>query len=130
MSQYNICNSSNTRSRTLPDKSQDSLLRRKDLGQDPISGILLPTDENIGSRMKTCLSIIDSYDEIMDFIFPPNLSFFMMNRIRVGAWDMFLSQLKDIHWSGFVCWNRWLEKMVGTNGKVGSNPRLVSIVYT
>jgi hypothetical protein len=23
--------------------------------------------------------IIDSYDEIMDFIFPPNLSFFMMN---------------------------------------------------
>ena len=28
------------------------------------------TDENIGSRMKTCLSIIDSYDEIMDFIFP------------------------------------------------------------
>ena len=79
MSQYNICNSSNTRSRTLPDKSQDSLLRRKALGQDPISGILLPTDENIGSRMKTCLSIIDSYDEIMDFIFPPNLSFFMMN---------------------------------------------------
>jgi hypothetical protein len=44
---------------------------RKALGQDPISGILLPTDENIGSR----LSIIDSYDEIMDFIFPPNLSF-------------------------------------------------------
>jgi hypothetical protein len=29
--------------------------------------------------MKTCLSIIDSYDEIMDFIFPPNLSFFMTN---------------------------------------------------
>ena len=89
MSQYNICNSSNTRSGTLPDKSQDSLLQntcnlvlsvgRKALGQDPTSGILLPTDENIGSRMKTCLSIIDSYDEIMDFIFPPNLSFFMMN---------------------------------------------------
>jgi hypothetical protein len=53
---------------------------RKALGQDPINGILLPTDENIGSRMKTCLSIIDSYDElIMDFIFPPNLSFFVMN---------------------------------------------------
>jgi hypothetical protein len=35
------------------------------------------TDENLGSRMKkTCLSIIDSYDEIVDFIFPPNLSFF------------------------------------------------------
>jgi hypothetical protein len=27
-------------------------------------------------------------------------------------------------------WNRWLEKMVGTNGKVGPNPRLVSIEYT
>jgi hypothetical protein len=37
------------------------------------------TDEDLGSRMKTFLSIIDSYDEIMDFIFPPNLSFFMMN---------------------------------------------------
>jgi hypothetical protein len=49
------------------------------MAQGPISGILLPTDENIGSRMKTCLSIIDDYDEIMDFIFPPNLSFFMMN---------------------------------------------------
>ena len=52
---------------------------RPGMAQDPISGILLQTDENIGSRMKTCLSIIDSYDEIMDFIFPPNLSFFMMN---------------------------------------------------
>ena len=29
--------------------------------------------------MKTFLSAIDSYDKIMDFIFPPNLSFFMMN---------------------------------------------------
>ena len=77
------------RSRNLPDKSQDSLLQntcnlvlsvgRKALGQDLISGILLPTDENIGSRLKTCLSIIDSYDEIMDFRFPPNLFFFMMN---------------------------------------------------
>ena len=28
--------------------------------------------------MKIFLSVIDSYDEIMDFIFPPNLSFFMM----------------------------------------------------
>ena len=75
---------------TLPDKSQDSLLQntrnlvlsvdRKALSQDPLSAILLPTDENIGSRMKTCLSIIDSYDEIMDFILiPPNLSFFKMN---------------------------------------------------
>jgi transcriptional regulator len=64
---------------TLPDKSQDSLLQnrchlvlsvgRKALGQDPISGILKPTDENIGSRMKTCLSIIDSYDEIMRILY-------------------------------------------------------------
>ena len=37
------------------------------------------TDKNLGSRMKTFLSIIDSYDEIMDFIFPPNLSFFITN---------------------------------------------------
>jgi hypothetical protein len=42
--------------------------------------------------MKTFLSIIDSYDEIMDFIFPPNLSFFY-DEFRVGAWEMFLSQL-------------------------------------
>ena len=26
--------------------------------------------------MKTFLSVIDIYDEIIDFIFPPNLSFF------------------------------------------------------
>jgi hypothetical protein len=37
------------------------------------------TDENLGSRMKTFFSIIVSYDEIMDFIFLPNLSFFIMN---------------------------------------------------
>ena len=37
------------------------------------------SDENMGSKMKIFLSIIDSYNEIMDFIFPPNLSFFMMN---------------------------------------------------
>jgi hypothetical protein len=63
----------------------------------------------------------------MDFIFPPNLSFFY-DEFRVDAWDMFLSQLKVQ--SGFVGWNRWLEKMVGTYGKVGPNPRLVSIEYT
>ena len=46
------------------------------LGQDPISGILIYcSDENLGSKMKTFLSIIDSYNEIMDFIFPPNLSY-------------------------------------------------------
>ena len=36
-------------------------------------------DKNLGARMKTFLSVINSYDEIIDFIFPPNLSFFMMN---------------------------------------------------
>ena len=41
------------------------------------------TDENLGSRMKTFLSVIDSYDKIMDFIFPPNLSVFMMNFVLV-----------------------------------------------
>jgi hypothetical protein len=55
---------------------------------------------------------------------------FFYDEFRVGAWDMFLSQLKVLHWSGIVGWNRWLEKMVGTNGKVGPNPRLASIEYT
>jgi hypothetical protein len=50
---------------------------------------------------------------------------FFYDEFRVGAWDMFLSQLKVLHSSGFVSWNRWLEEMVGTNGKVGPNPRLV-----
>ena len=36
-------------------------------------------DKNLGLRMKTFLSVIDGCDEIIDFIFPPNLSFFMMN---------------------------------------------------
>jgi hypothetical protein len=62
--------------------------------------------------MKTYLSIIDSYDEIMDFIFPPNLSFSSYDEFRVGAWDMFLSQLKVLHWSRL----RRLEQMVGKDG--------------
>ena len=72
----------------------------------------------------------------MDFIFPPRdfLPIYLFyDEFRVDAWDMFLSQLKVLHCmmqSGFVGWNRWLEKMVGTNGKVGPNPRLVSIEYT
>jgi hypothetical protein len=49
--------------------------------------------------MKTFLSIIDSYDEIMDFIFPAPISFY--DGFRVGAWH--------------------------NSGKVGPNPRLVSI---
>ena len=67
-------------------------------------------DKNLGSRMKTFLSVIDSYDEIIDFIFPPNLSFFMMN---FGAWEMFLSQLNVLHWCSPVSsvgkdgWNEW-----------------------
>ena len=43
------------------------------------------THKNLGSRMKTFLSIIDSYDEIVDFIFPPNLSFFITNLELVPA---------------------------------------------
>jgi hypothetical protein len=68
----------------------------------------------------------------MDFIFPPNLSF-LCDEFRVDAWDMFLSQLKVLHWCspassvGTDGWKRWY---VGTNGKVGPNPSLVSIVYT
>ena len=54
------------------------------------------TDEDLGSRMKTFLSIIDSYDEIMDFIFPSIYLFY--DEFRVGAWDIFLSQLKVLHW--------------------------------
>jgi hypothetical protein len=71
----------------------------------------------------------------MDFIFPPNLSFFY-DEFRVGAWDMFRSQFKVLHWCnpassvGTDGWNRWLENMVGANGKVGPNPGLVSIEYT
>jgi hypothetical protein len=80
---------------------------RPGMAQDPISGILLPTDENIGSRMKTCLSIIDSYDEIWILYFLPIYLFY--DEFRVGAWDMFLSQLNFLHWSGFVGWNRWSE---------------------
>jgi hypothetical protein len=45
-------------------------------------------DKNLGSRVKTFLSVIDSYDEIIDSIFPPNLSFFMMKFEFVpGRWD-------------------------------------------
>jgi hypothetical protein len=65
--------------------------------------------------MKTCLSIIDSYDGNYGFYISSQFIFFY-DEFRVGAWDMFLS--KVLQWSGFVGWNRWLEKMVGTNGKV------------
>jgi hypothetical protein len=84
-------------------------------------------DKNLGSRMKTFLSVIDSCDEIMDFIFPPSLSFFMTNFELVLAWEMFLSQLNVLHWCSPVSsvgkdgWNEW---------KVGLNPRLVSIEST
>jgi hypothetical protein len=65
--------------------------------------------------MKTFLSIINSYDEIMDFIFPPNYLFY--DECRVGPWDRFLSQLKVLHWCspassvGTDGWKRWLERM-------------------
>jgi hypothetical protein len=85
-------------------------------------------DKNLGSKMKTFLSVIDSYDEIMDFIFPPRLPVYLFyDEFGVGAWEMFLSQLNVLHWCSPV---RLLEKMIGTNGKVCPNPRLVSIEYT
>jgi hypothetical protein len=81
--------------------------------------------------MKTFLSITDSYNEIMDFIFPPNLSFFYNEFL---SWCLghvsFTVQGPSLVQSGFVGWNRWLENMVGANGKVGPNPGLVSIEHT
>jgi hypothetical protein len=65
---------------------------------------------------KICLSITDSYDEIMDFIFPPNLFFYDEFRVNC-AWNMFLSQLKVLHWCspassvGTDGWKRWWERM-------------------
>jgi hypothetical protein len=53
------------------------------------------TDENLGSRMKIFLSVIDSYNEIMDFIF---FYIFFPDEFRFGAWEMFLSQLNVLHW--------------------------------
>ena len=84
------------------------------------------TDEDLGSRMKTFLSVIDSYDKIMDYIFPPNLSFFMMNFDRVGAWEMFLSQLNVLHWCSPVS---SVGKDDWNHGNVGPNPRLKSIEH-
>ena len=49
------------------------------------------------------------------------------DEFRVGAWDMFLSHA--VKGPSLVRLRR-LEQMVGTNGKVGPNPRLASIEYT
>jgi hypothetical protein len=81
------------------------------------------TDESLGSKIKTFPSIVDSY-EILDFIFPPILSSWCLGHVS------FTVQGPSLVQSGFISWNRWLEKMVGANGKVGPNPRLVSIEYT
>jgi hypothetical protein len=70
------------------------------------------SDENLGSKMKTFLSIIDSYNEIMDFIFPPNLSFFMMNFELVPGTCFFHSSRS---FTGAVRLRR-LEQMVGKYG--------------
>ena len=64
------------------------------------------TDENLVSRMKTFLSVIDSYDKIMDFIFPPNLSFFMMNFELVPGRVSFTVKRPSLVQSGFVGWKR------------------------
>ena len=62
--------------------------------------------------MKTSLSVIDSYDEIIDFIFPPNLSFFMM-KFELVPGRCFFHTVKrpSLVQSGFICWKRWLERM-------------------
>ena len=68
----------------------------------------------------------------MDFIFPPNLSFFY-DEFRVDAWDMFLSQLKVLHWCspassvGTDGRKRWWERM---EKLVQIQLRLVSTEYT
>jgi hypothetical protein len=72
--------------------------------------------------MKTFLSVIDSYDEIMDFIF---VFYFMKNFELFPGRCLILSQLKVLHWSSPV-------SSIGKddwNGKVGPNPRLVSIAF-
>jgi hypothetical protein len=70
--------------------------------------------------MKTFLSVIDSYHEIMDFIFPPIYLFF--DEFRVGAWEMFLSELNVLHWcspvslvgkDGWNEWKSWSESKIG-----------------
>jgi hypothetical protein len=83
------------------------------------------SDENLGPTMKTFLSIIDSCNEIMDFIFPPNLSFFFNFELVPGTCFFHSSR----SFTGAVRLRR-LEQMVGANGKVGPNPELVSIEYT
>jgi hypothetical protein len=64
-------------SRTLPDfvRTLPDYVLVLSVGPWPGSNIgFYCIDKNLGSRMKTFLSVIDSYDEIMDFIFLPNLS--------------------------------------------------------
>jgi hypothetical protein len=59
--------------------------------------------------MKTFLSVIDSYDEIMDFIF-----IFFHDEFRVGSCmgDVsFTVKRPSLVQSGFVGWKRWLERM-------------------
>jgi hypothetical protein len=61
--------------------------------------------------MKTFLSVIDSYHEIMDFIFPPIYLFFD----EISSWCLgdvsFRVKRPSLVQSGFACWKRWLERM-------------------
>ena len=77
------------------------------------------TDENLSSRMKTFPSIIDSYDELWILYFLRIYLFYD----NISSWCLG-------HVFFTVSKGPSLEKMVGTNGKVGPNPRLVSIEYT
>ena len=61
--------------------------------------------------MKTFLSVIDSYDEIIDFIFPANLSFFMSWCLGDISFTVKRPSLGAVRF-------HLLEKMVGTNGKL------------
>jgi hypothetical protein len=81
------------------------------------------TDENLGSRMKTFLSVINSYDKIMDFIFPPNLSFFMMNFELVPG-RCFFHSLNVLYWCSPVS---SVGKDDWNHGKAGPNPIYYSI---
>jgi hypothetical protein len=69
------------------------------------------TGENLGSRMKTFISVIDSYDEIIDFIFPSNLPFSMMNSSWCLGDVSFTVKRPSLVQSGYVGWKRWLERM-------------------
>ena len=62
--------------------------------------------------MKTFLSVIDSYDEI---IFPPNLSFFMMKFELVPGRCFFhwCSPVSSVGKDGWNEWKSWSKSKIG-----------------